>query len=431
MSLDKQTLCIDILVSGHVQAFVDFFYLTHRPEVEPQEEPQEEQVGIPSAMLPLVKTQLAEAEVARRRGDTQAVFGSYRQLADFFTGLADQRTAIYFWEKCLEITQLTSDTAGEAQATRSLGMAHEASEDLLAAIKQYEQLLRLTQSTGDVAGSQQANEHLVVAYQAIAAEREAAGEADAAIEFREKCLTASRACGDPSKESKAQYQLGQANEKLADLEHLQKALGHYEQFLALSERAQDVEAQGMACYALAQVYQRMQVRASARTGHQPYPVLAQSVSSLDTLCAHTQDGEASLHNMQRYLQLAQSSGKLTAQAEACCSLGVLYNQQNDFASAVQYLERYFELARSIGDRQLIDKVRVLEMSTLVAHQMFGVAAYGVADLVGVCCCAQARTYLGIARGNSVLPSFMNVVTNDIDALLRWKNRRTPFTESVH
>ena len=45
--------------------------------------------------------------------------------------------------------------------------------------------------------------------------------------------------------------------------------------------------------------------------------------------------------------------------------------------------------------------------------------------------SQARTYLGIARGNSVLPAFMNVVTNDLDALLRWKNRRTPFTESVH
>jgi len=110
-----------------------------------------------------------------------------------------------------------------------------------------------------------------------------------------------------------------------------------------------------------------------------------------------QDGEASLQHMQRYLQLAQKSGKLMAQAEACCSLGVLYNQQNDYASAVQYLERYFELARSIGNRPLIDK---------------------------------ARTYLGIARGNSVLPSFMNVVTNDLDALLRWKNRRTPFTESV-
>ena len=210
--LDKQSLCIDILVSGHVQAYVDFFYLTHRPEVDvgDSEEPQEEQVGIPSAMLPLVKTQLAEAEVARRRGDTQAVFASYNQLADFFTGLADQRTAIYFWEKCLEITQLTSDAEGEAQATRSLGMAHEASGDLIAAIKQYEQLLRLTQRIGDVGGSQQANEHLVVAYQTLAAEREGADEQGAALEYREKCLEAARACGDPSKESKAQFQLGQA-----------------------------------------------------------------------------------------------------------------------------------------------------------------------------------------------------------------------------
>jgi len=367
--LDKQSLCIDILTSGHVQAYVDFFYLTHRPEVEhtADEEPQEEQVGIPSAMLPLVKTQLAEAEVARRRGDTQAVFASYKQLADFFTGLADQRTAIYFWEKCLEITQLTSDAEGEAQATRSLGMAHEASSDLIAAIKQYEQLLKLTQRVGDVGGAQQANEHLVVAYQALAAEREAAGEAGNALEYREKCLEASRACGDPSKESKAQFQLGQAHEQMGDAAHLKKALGHYEQYLSLSERAEDVEAQGAACFALAQVYQRMQ------------------------------DGEQSLAHLQKFLQLAQTSGKLTAQAEACCSLGVLYNQQNDYASAVQYLERYFELARSIGDRQLVDK---------------------------------ARTYLGIARGNSVLPSFMNVVTTDLDALLRWKNRRTPFTDMM-
>ena len=365
MSLDKQTLCIDILVSGHVQAFVDFFYLTHRPEVEPAEEPQEEQVGIPSAMLPLVKTQLAEAEVARRRGDTQAVFASYRQLADFFTGLADQRTAIYFWEKCLEITQLTSDTEGEAQATRSLGVAHEAAGDLDAAIKQYEQLLRLTQSTGDVAGSQQANEHLVVAYQAVAVERETAGEAGGALEFRDKCLAASRACGDPSKESKAQFQLGVAHEQLADLEHLKKALGHYEQYLALSERAEDVEAQGAACYALAQVYQRMQVRVPSRVRVAGTSRDARCAASVACtwkmrvgvrLVRSTQDGEASLQHMQRYLQLAQKSGKLTAQAEACCSLGVLYNQQNDFASAVQYLERYFELARSIGDRQLIDKV---------------------------------------------------------------------------
>ena len=154
MAQDKQSLCIDILVSGHVQAYVDFFYLTHRPEPaggqsEDGEVAEAEAAGIPADKLGEVKTQLAEAEMARRRGDTAAVFGAYRELADFFTGIGDQRTAIYFWEKCLEITQLTSDAAGEAKATHSLGMACEASGDVPSAIKQYETLLRLAQTAGD------------------------------------------------------------------------------------------------------------------------------------------------------------------------------------------------------------------------------------------------------------------------------------------
>jgi len=76
---------------------------------------------------------------------------------------------------------------------------------------------------------------------------------------------------------------------------------------------------------------------------------------------------------------------------------VLYNTQGDYASAVQYLERFFELARAVGDRAMVDK---------------------------------ARTYLGIARGNSVLPAFTKVVRSDLQALLKWKNRRTPFTEQL-
>ncbi|KAL1503767.1 hypothetical protein AB1Y20_012235 [Prymnesium parvum] len=368
LTQDKQNLCIDILVNGHVQAYVDFFYLTHRPEsVHAADEPSTAQLGIPPAKLPFVKVQLAEAETARRRGDTGAVFTAYEQLAAFFTDLSDQRTAIYFWEKCLEISQLTSDVAGETKTTLALGVAHERSGDTVAAVRHYEKLLRLAQSSGDQSGEQHANERLVLAFQAIATEKEEAKESALALSYREKCLEASRACGDVAKESKAQFELGQAHEQLGDVDHLKKAVYHYEQHLALAETAGDTEAQGAACFALAHVHQRLQ------------------------------NGEASLQNLQKFSQLAQSSGKVSAQAEACCSLGVLYNQQGDYVSAVQYLERFFELARSVGDRSMLDK---------------------------------ARTYLGIARGNSVLPSYTQVVTSDLDALLKWKNRRVPFTDAL-
>jgi tetratricopeptide (TPR) repeat protein len=262
---DKQGLCIDILVNGHVQAYVDFFYLTHRPEsAQPVEgtEHTEGLRGIPPAKLEFVKTQLAEAETARRRGDTAAVFAAYEGLAEFFTSLGDQRTAVYFLEKCLEITQLTSDVAGETKTTCALGVAHEKSGDIAAAVRHYEKLLRLAQGAGDEAAARQANERLVVAYQAVATEKEAAKEPQLALTFREKCLDASRACGDPAKEIKAQFELGQAHEKLGDISHLKKAVSHYENYLALAEVAEDTEAQGAACFALAHVHQRLQANAA-------------------------------------------------------------------------------------------------------------------------------------------------------------------------
>lgn len=364
--MDKQSLCIDVLVNGYCQAYVDFFYLTHRPEPTGSEEKPDE-AGIPPAKLPFVKSHLADAEAARRQGDTKAVFASYKELAAFFIDLSDQRTAVYFWEKCLEIARLTSDVAGEAEATCALGVAHERLRDTATAVSFYEKLLRLAETNGDAENKQRANEHLVVAYQSMAAETEASGELTKALTYREQCLQASTASGDTAKQGKAHFELGQAHEQLQDADNLQKAVSHYQEYLQLCERSEDTEGQGAACFALARVHQRLQ------------------------------DSASSLSFLQNFLNLAQSSGKPQAQAEACCSLGVLYNQQGDFANAVQYLERFFELARSIGDKALLDK---------------------------------ARTYLGIARGNAVLPAYMHVVTNDLDALLRWKNRRLPFTDAT-
>ncbi len=257
--MDKQSLCIDVLVKGYCQTYVDFFYLTHRPEPSGSEEKPEE-AGIPPEKLEFVKDNLAEAEAMRRQGETKAVFASYKQLAGFFTDLKDQRTSVYFWEKCLEIARLTSDVPGEAEATCALGVAHEQLRDVPAAVGFYEKLLRLAETHNDASSKQQANEHLVVAYQSMAAETEAAGELAKALALREKCLEASTASGDGAKQGQAHYELGQAHEALEDNENLQKAVTHFQQFLQLCERASDAEGQGAACFALARVHLRLQAR---------------------------------------------------------------------------------------------------------------------------------------------------------------------------
>ena len=105
--------------------------------------------------------------------------------------------------------------------------------------------------------------------------------------------------------------------------------------------------------------------------------------------------EQATAELEKFLAIAESTNNLTAQGEACSNLGVIYNRQGDFTKAVKYFERAYELMRTLissgeGTRKMVDS---------------------------------ARVNLGMARGNSRMGSYLNVINFDVKALLLWKNRR--------
>ena len=68
----KQQICVEILTSGHVQSFVDFFYLMHRPDPNPdpnRPEDADAEIEVPIQQMLDVKDNLTAAEAARRDGD--------------------------------------------------------------------------------------------------------------------------------------------------------------------------------------------------------------------------------------------------------------------------------------------------------------------------------------------------------------------------
>lgn len=73
---DKRALCLEMLSEGYVQAFVDFFYLTHRPEPEynpdylPHQQPKNKE--IPAGDQMMIKKNLIQAEGTRRQGEEAA-----------------------------------------------------------------------------------------------------------------------------------------------------------------------------------------------------------------------------------------------------------------------------------------------------------------------------------------------------------------------
>ncbi|KAJ1632300.1 hypothetical protein T492DRAFT_838489 [Pavlovales sp. CCMP2436] len=107
---DKHSLCLQVLTDGYVQSFVDFFYLTHKPDTsashedeEPSSEP--DRLVLPAEHLEFVRASLCEAEAARRQSETKA----YQAYARLMERSGDLPTALAYHQRCLQGAQESED----------------------------------------------------------------------------------------------------------------------------------------------------------------------------------------------------------------------------------------------------------------------------------------------------------------------------------
>lgn len=163
---DKQSLCVDILTNGYVNSFVDFFYLTHRADDDAKK------TTLTPDRMNFIKTNLSAAEKAHRRGESEVVLGAYEKLAKFFQDNTDYKTAIYFYEKTLDISESMNDLPQQGNANLNLGLTHDAMGDTATAIRFHERHLQLAIETEDKMRLQRANQQLVQSYRRYAEEYE-------------------------------------------------------------------------------------------------------------------------------------------------------------------------------------------------------------------------------------------------------------------
>lgn len=377
--VDKQSICVDILAGGYVQSFVDFFYLTHRPD--PIQEnysvgqiPDEINVNIED--MEIIKTHLVDAEEARRKPDqVTQVYSNLNQLALHFQERSDQRTGVYFYEKCLEIARIMQDIPGEMKATFDLGSAYQVMKDYLKAAEYQEQHLQLAQSHADIP---EAEGQVELAYNQLKKTYTAYGElmeehcdVDAAITYHKKCLDASTQTDDKKAEASAHYRLGRALVISDAAEHVAEGKKHLTRSLDLCNELGDIRGQGLAYASLAAMSQK-----SGQTSGEGGTIEA-------------------LEHLKNFLRVSESTGNIEAQAEACHNLGAIYNSQGRFDRAVEFFEKNFRLCRQL--------VKDCGAKTNVVDK--------------------ARVNLGMAKGNARMGKFMHIIYHDLKSLLYWKNSR--------
>lgn len=352
---DKQSLCVDILVNGMVNSFVDFFYLTHRSDDDAAARGE-----VPADQLHQIKDNLMKAEKAHRRGDSEKVYEAYETLATYFQNVSDFKTSIYFYEKCLDIAESMENLPQQAAANLRLGVVHDRMGNIAKGIEYHERHLEIAKLLGEAERLRTANRQLVEVYSRWADEHERKEDHAGAVELFKKCLQAAHAAGDVKAEGQATYKLGIA---LATMGDRQTSIEYQQRYYEVCKRTGDQIGEGEACAALANAFKEMN------------------------------DMKLAVFYLEKHLDIATRNKQSVQQVEACSALGSIYSAQNSHEKAVSYFEKAFDIAKNVGDRKLIDATRIK---------------------------------LGMARGNTSLNAYMDVVNTDLPALLKWKTRRVQF-----
>jgi tetratricopeptide (TPR) repeat protein len=351
-------VCIDALMNGCVDAFVQVFTLAHRPPVL-VDELARTTFSIPDDALPWVEERLVVAEVARRRSDFRAVVHERAELAQYFEQHGDTAEAVRQYQAGLAAASESLDRALEGEAHECLALLYERLDRLAESTVHHETRARLGDVSGDAEVKQRAGHHLVRVYMAQGERAVKESRYEDATTFFDKAVDAAKSAGDGEAEAKAYSALGNVTVLKGDM---RKALEYQQRFLVVARSAHDGHGESLAALEVAKLQDSL--------GHS-----SEAIESLKTA-----------------LSVAEQNSDLSALNEACKQLGTTYRNMGQNMKAVHYYKEHFRVSRDIGERETIESARISLGFAMGEHHF---------------------THAGNRRG------FLAVVCNDLAGQLAW------------
>jgi tetratricopeptide (TPR) repeat protein len=358
----KEDVCVQMLLGGYVQSYVDMFYLTHRPEPAGDASAS----GFEIAEIEFLRDQLVTTEHCKRRGDIPDVLNAYESLASYCAEKSDIKTMIFFYEKCLEIARLVKDPMCEMRVLSKIGAGYHTLKDLDKAREYHEQHVAIAQvlyaHEDDAILRGEAFLQLGRVYWDLALLYERKRMHNEAIDMYKKNLDCASQASEIEAVGEAQLKIGICYNLLAQPSN---ALPFLESFLESCRGLGNVEGEGKACAELATAHENL--------GNK----------------------QLSIEYLNHYAMIATHADNLTNQADACRRLGHIYTASQDFQRAREMHEKNYELTPAVA-----------------AH---------TCDPTALNC---SRINVGAARANDRMAIFLTLIKDDFRGLLEWKNSRT-------
>lgn len=369
--------CQKLLIEGYVQSYVDLYHLTHRVDpniISENADASNQKIVVSTKDMIFIRDNLILAESARRLGDTTNVYQAFTKLAEHYSRLSDYGTAVFFYEKCLDIATLTTDIRAEMTANHCLGSVYQSTgKNNETARRCHERHNELAESVDAADEIIKANAELYKVYTLLAENCHVDGLVEEALSLHNKALGSSRKAWDKTAEAEANGRIGSL------LLNRQEAAGAIPYLRCQSEIAADngdAESRCSACSSLALAYDAL---------GQP---------------------EKALVELTLVSSISEQAGDIILQAQACRALGTLYSKVGKLSEAKGALVRHFTLLKQIIVKQK-------QATTPVDGNIITLRDIEL-----------ARAYVGIAEGNVIMGSYVVAIQHDFASILGWKLNRS-------
>lgn len=393
---DESDFCRKMLSDGYVNSFVDFYHLTHRAD------PHCSGRNIKStvAELTLIRDSLVAAEKFRRQGNIANVYEAYGRLADLYSSSTDWRTSIFFYEKCLQVSQLTADMRAEMAAYHSLGIVHQNMAEFEVARKYHEKHEAVAELNGVVEEVIKANLELNKVSTVLARRLEADGKHIYALQYYESCLQSARKSADRNAEGEANGKIGNLLLSKGDAVNVGRSVSYHKEQSRIARETGNAEGECNSCLGLALSYN----------------LLGQAEDALKQLSAVE--------------HISQHTGDSFLQLKAYKALGTFYSKVGRLEDAVDAMKKHYQLvnieclknntAPYYNNSTSHSPGRPISMNgeSCPKKNNQSLNAITVHDL------DLARGYVGIAKGNLLMGRYMVSIQSDLAEILDWKLTRS-------
>ena len=398
--LNESDFCRQLLIDGYVQSFVDFYHLTHRAD------PHSVGRNISStvAELSFIRDNLVTAEISRRQSKIAHVYEAYGRLADLYASSADWKTSIFFHEKCLEVSQLTADTIAEMAANHSLGIIYQNMNELDVARKFHEKHEEVAERIGVVEEVKKANLELYKVFTLLARRLVIDGKFADALQCYMSCLESARKSSDRKAEGEANGKIGNLLLSKADSVNVAKSVPYHKEQSRIANEMGNAEGKCSSCLGLALSYN----------------LLGQAEEALKQLSA--------------VQQISEHAGDSFLQLNAYRALGTFYSKVGRLQEALDSMKKHYQLVNieflknnttayyHSSSTHSPGKVNILTSGTATYRNDQYSNTVTIDDL------DRARGYVGIAKGNLLMGSYMISIQSDLSAILDWKLTRSQLPE---